>query len=264
MSESTENPKSRLSRRKTMLLVLLALVIVAPVFALVLLGMGQVSGVEFSPDDFSRRRFSYNQLPIVKWVVFKKTFDDETTQIEESLVKQKFITPIVKKKKVWHLVSESGVQLPSAECDARFLTGYLDLLDEDRNNYWDTWNTEYPDSAAIFWPQIAELARDEMYLKVADVMRTAMAVTQDKPDDLRESLDKTLAKAYLDLGSLDFELGNTERSRYRLRRSIELSPSKEAYIQRSKLLEELGLDDESQSDLEKAKSVDSINFAGDK
>lgn len=245
--------------RNTTLMIVLGFVIVAPIFALVMFGMGQISGVEFSPDDFSSRTFSYNQIPLVGWVVAQKSFVDQTPTLEQLLISNKLIKPVVNKKKVWHLVSESGVRTPSTECDARFLMGYLRKQDESGNYFWDTWNTEKPNSAKIFWPYVAQLARDEMYLKISDVMRAGIAVTKDKPIELDNELKQIVAKAYFQLGSLDFENGNAERSKYRLGRSIEYAPSREAYSVRAKVNKELGFNSESQKDSDDAKTAESID-----
>ena len=246
-----------------MLMLLLAFVVMSPIAVLVMFGMGQVIGVEFSPDDFSQRQFSYNQLPLIDYVVFKKTFEDETTPLQQSLKIKRLIKPLRNKDKVWHLVSESSSQIPSAECDARFLIGYLEKTDDDGANYWDTWNTEFPKSAKVFWPYIAELARDEMYLKVADVMRTAMTMNKDQPKKLKRTLSKSMAVAYLELGILDSETGNFERAKYRLGRSIEFMPFREAYQERAIVLKELGEASLSQADLKEAKTADELNPAGD-
>ena len=212
------------------------LALAVPVACLVLLGMGQVRGVEFSPDDFSRRSFSYNQMPFTGWVVMKKVYSDETTDIEKSLTGSRLIRSVILKKKRWHLVSEFGSRVISHQCDARFLTGYLDKYDDDGNNYWDTWNTEYPKCAKVFWPEVAELARDEMYLKVADVMRVAMSVSKDDPKPLRRELKTVLSDIYLELGALDIELGQPKRAALRLKKSVQHDPNSKA-ADKLKLLE---------------------------
>jgi len=206
--------------RMILVLVGLGLALAIPVSCLVLFGMGQVSGVEFSPDDFSRRTFSYNQMPLTDWVVVKKVYKDATTDIERSLTADRLVRSVILKKKRWHLVSEFGSSVVSHECDARFLTGYLDKLDDDGNSYWDTWNTEYPKCAKVFWPEIAELARDEMYLKIADVMQVAMNISKDKPKPFKRQLNSVLSDVYLELGTLDNDLGKLKRAQHRLKQSI--------------------------------------------
>ncbi len=227
--QDSDQDQANSSKARSILLVsLLVMLIVVPVLFLIMLGLGTVQGVEFSPDDFSRREFSYNQMPLTGWIVSKKQYVDLTSDLERSLVVNKLVPAVVLKKKRWHLVSEIGPPVISHECDARFLTGYLDKLHDEGGNYWDTWNTDFPKSAKVFWPHVAELARDEMYFKVADVMRVAMSISKDNPDSLDRSLHKTMSQAYLELGTLDSELGRLERAKYRLERSIEFDSNSKA------------------------------------
>lgn len=265
MSEqiNSTDTRSKSNVRLYVILILLAFVIASPIAALIMVGVGQVRGVEFSPDDFSRRSFSYNQLPVVDYVLFKKTYEDETPDLEIYLVGNGLIRPVLNKKKNWHLVDEAGVQVQSTDSDARFLTGYLDKRDDDGANYWDTWNTDFPKSAKVFWPYVADLARDEMYLKVADVMRTAMSINKDQPTKLDVRLKEAMAKVYLELGSIDFEIGRTERAEFRLTRSLEFLPSQQAFTQRAKVFDELGDADKANQDRSKAKSVDKITLDND-
>ena len=216
------------TRSRSIFIWLAGLILVVPVLCLVLLGLGQVSGVEFSPDDFSRRSFSYNQMPLTGWVVMKKVYSDKTSDLEKSLTADRLIRSVILKKKRWHLVSDFGSSVISHQCDARFLTGYLDKLDNDGNSYWDTWNTDFPKCAKVFWPEVAELARDEMYLKIADVMRVAMSVSKDDPVPLGPKLKAVLSDVYLELGTLDIEQGKLKRAAQRLKKSIQHDPDSKA------------------------------------
>jgi len=220
MSDQEPDPNNSTKTRMFVLSGVLGSILVLLVAGLILLGMGQVSGVEFSPDDFSRRSFTYNQMPWTGWVVFNKQYEDETGDLARSLVSTRLMRSVVLKKKRWHLISESGSSVISHQCDARFLTGYLDRLDEDGVNYWDTWNTDFPKCAKVFWPEIAELARDEMYLKIADVMQVAMNISKDKPKPFKRQLNSVLSDVYLELGTLDNDLGKLKRAQHRLKQSI--------------------------------------------
>jgi hypothetical protein len=254
----TEN---RSSKAKYFWIVLLTVTVATPIGLLILFGVGQNSGREFSPDDFSRRSFQYNQVPGLDWVLFKKTYTDVTTVLEQDLVADKLVKPVINKTKTWHLIWDSGDRdgLPSDQCDARFLTAYLDMSDDEGNNYWTPWNEKFPKCAKVFWPRVADLARDEMYLKIPDVMRVAMEVDSDQPDQFLPILDRLSAKIYLELGSLDLEMDRLERARLRLDRSIQILPSREAYQCRSDCLARMGQELESGLDLEKAQSAPEIS-----
>ena len=226
------------SKAKYLWIMLLVGVITIPIGLMFLLLSGQTSGQEFSPDDFSRRSFTYNQTPGLKWIIDKKVYTDRTTTLEESLVLDGFVTPVINTTKNWHLIQDSGSgsgQIP-AQCDARFLTDYLDMTNDEGDNYWTQWNTDHPNTAKIFWPQVADLARHEMYLKIPEVMQAAMEVKTDDADEFAEELDDLIARAYLEMGQLDRELDRLNRARVRLARSIEIRPTDEAREQLSKCI----------------------------
>ena len=243
-------------KRLFILLTCLGLALAIPVVCLIVFGIGQVTGVEFSPDDFSRRSFHYNQMPLTGWVVLKKIYTDETTDVEKSLVNSQLVPVVIPKKQRWHLVSESGVSVVSHECDARFLTGYLDKYDDDGNNYWDTWNTEYPKCAKVFWPEVAQLARDEMYLKVAPVMRVAMSISKDNPKPFERELQAVMSEIYLEMGMLDVELGRLKRAKERLERSVQHDPDSKAVQKLETLKSKLATAADEQDDDETGSEAD--------
>jgi len=239
-SEDNLNPPGGFNFKTFILISGLVFLVTSPILLMVLYGMGQVDGVEFSPDDFSRRRFTYNQLPFLGWVIAKKSYEDVTADLEQELVTTKLITPVINKQKRWDLVSESNYGLVSHQCDARFLIGYLEKSDESGANYWDSWNIDYPECAKLFWPKVAEMARDGMYLKVADVMRVAIDVGKDEPEKFEIKLNQALGEVYLELGSIDMELGKLERAEHRLSRSVEFDSTPEAVKKHADCLKQSG------------------------
>jgi len=220
-----DNQTTKTSYRWLIILVTSAVFIIT---LLIFYGAGQKSGVEFSPDDFSRRAFSYNQTPFVKWVIHRKSYADRTTSMEKNLIQSGFIQTVVNRTKTWHLIKDSGSNsaFASDQCDARFLTNYLDLSNEDGDEYWTIWSTDFPKCAKVFWPLVAELARDEMYLKIPDVMQFAMELNQDKPKRFEDSLQQIIANAYLELGEIDLELDRLERAKSRLQKASDRGDSK--------------------------------------
>jgi hypothetical protein len=191
---------------------------------------GETNGLEFSPDDFTRRRFSYNRTPYLNWVLKGESFDDRTTTLEDSLTLDGFIPTRISTTKIWHLVSDSGssADFPSDQCDARFLTRYLDLSNNEGEYIWTLWNEDHPKCAKVFWPHVANLARNEMYLKVPDIMRFAMQLKKDNVVSFTKELEEILAAAYLELGTLDLDTVNWERAASRLQQSYDLNPTEAA------------------------------------
>ena len=232
-------------------LTFVGLVLLTPVFLLVMFGLGQTSGEEFSPDDFSRRSFSYNRVPYFRWTLIKKQYVDITPALEQTLVSSGLISISKNEPQVWHLYRDSGTAFDeekSPDCDARLLVGYLDLRNSDGELLWDSWNEKYPDSAKVFWPVVASLARDEMYLAIPDIMRLALAINSDDPESLAEQLNLHVAAAYRDMAALDQHNGDLPQTAKRLSRAIEILPSRETYLRRADANQLLGNDDQAEQD----------------
>jgi len=175
---------ARSSKKYWVWATLIALLLAIPFVVLILIGSGSKSGEEFSPDDFSRRSFSYNRLPWLGWVLWNKHYTDLTGGLERNLISSGLITPVTNDPQVWHLCddfsdSPSEIVVP-VEHDARFLIGYLDLESSNGGSYWDEWNADHPKIATVLWPIVADLARKNRYLVIPDLMRTAMAMESDE------------------------------------------------------------------------------------
>ena len=189
------------------------------------------SGTEFSPDDFSVRQFSYGYDPIMGSVVRGRTFDPNFYQyIMPDLVGNKYIQPIFKKKKTWHLIEDNGAYQHgySADSDAHLLVDFLCLKDENGENKWTVWNSDHPKLAKIFWPLIAEMAQDEIYLTVGDVLTFALDGDHSKPKRFKADLREKVAEAYLKLGRIDFQNSDLESAEYRTEKSIKFHSNPEA------------------------------------
>ena len=59
--------------------------------------------------------------------------------------------------------------------------------------------------ATVLWPIVAEMARDETYLTVNDVLTFALDSDYSDPKDFEAALRQEVAKAYLKLSKIDFE-----------------------------------------------------------
>lgn len=205
-------------------------ILVAPflligIFILIIsvIALGTVSGTEFSPDDFSRRDFSYIRIPLLKWTVQGIDYEDVTSQIELSLVQDGFIAP--QNPLSWHLCNEGNLLVQPNEADARLLVNLLNLpIDVDGYRYyWKKWNDDQPELARVFWPVIADMARDEMYLAIPDIMTFAMnfpvadgnAVDADQislqRDLFQSELHELVVAAYRQHVDISRNLGNQQR-----------------------------------------------------
>lgn len=206
-----------------------------PIGMLLLFAYGTVRGSEFSPDDFTRRDFSYQQIPWLNWTVSGIEYTDITQELEQTLTTDRLIrrkTTPQGQKKNWHLFYDSAVP-DSHACDARFLTTYLDFDDWDSKTatstpFWLKWNEKFPQSAKIFWPTVADLARSEMYLTIPDVMRFALNIEQDRPETFQANLNEVTKRGWVSAGEADFHSGEYQRSAERLCRAELIDSSGES------------------------------------
>lgn len=199
---------------------------------LILVSNGSVEGREFSPDNFSIRSFRYNKVPYLDWVIAKKTTVDENPDIQQELI-DLGVLPTNATAKNWHLISEQNLSrsLLPPECDARFLTHYLELKNYSNSNNLEVfvvWNQKHPDLAPLFWPHIIEMAQQETYLKIPEIMEFALNDCPKNPTEFSDELNTLVAQAYLDLAKIDYDLGRLERARVRLQLSLEAESSVEA------------------------------------
>jgi len=191
------------------------------------------SGTEFSPDDFTVRNFSYLYEPITGSVISGRTFDDDYYSYLPSLptlVADKYIKPVFKKEKTWHLLEDNGIYYRghSADSDARLLVNFLLLFDENRENTWTVWNSDHPNLAKVLWPLIAEMARDEVYLTVGDVLTFVLDADYSDQKQFTADLRQEVAKAYLKVAKIDFQNDNLESAEHRVKKSIKFDSNADA------------------------------------
>ena len=180
------------------------------------------SGTEFSPDDFTIRNFSYRYEPVTGRVISGRAFEKDYAFSMPDLVADKYVKPIFKKEKTWHLIQDSGHYFRghSSDSDARFLVEFLGLYDENYENRWTVWNSDNPKLAKVLWPLIAEMARDEIYLTVSDVLTFALDSEHKDAKKFKTDLRQEVAKAYLKLGKIDFENSDLKSAEYRVKKAM--------------------------------------------
>jgi len=196
--------KKKQNGRIFVIITVVTTVVLIAVSYFVLPAMGERSGVEFSPDDFTCRRFNYCRLPLLNWTLrgieyHKFQNDSAKTLIDDDWIRVSGRTP-----KRWHLVSENGSthgdgKNSSVECDARFLTKYFDFNDNEDENYIMKWTEDHPQAGKVFWPLIAEMARDSLYLPIPEIMEFAIEYPKiDDPDQFNAELEQLVADAWFE------------------------------------------------------------------
>ena len=215
--------KKQSNRRFYGILTLITLIIVLPLLYLLLAAFGERSGVEFSPDDFSFRSFKYNKLPLINYTrrgIEYSPIQSATSANADTLVKDDLIRATGRVPKRWHLTSETGGKfwsdgIPTA-CDARFLTDYFYLTNDDGKVSIMQWTDDNPKSAKIYWPLIAEMARHDLYLPIPGLMEFVLEYPEpDKPenfDGFEAALLKRVGEAWYEAGITDQLKNSHERA----------------------------------------------------
>ena len=201
-------------------------VIGLPILFLIMSAMGEKTGIEFSPDDFSMRRFNYCRLPLINWTRRGIEYEDVSCPTGQTLIADDWVRVTGRIPKRWHLVSESSGYSPSRlpeECDARFLTQYFEFTDSDGANFLMKWTNENPTSAKALWPEIAELARDKLYVPIPVLLE--FAIDHPKADQDKKFVDRfnrQLSKAWLEAAKTDQLGGKHEQAISRFEKAIEI------------------------------------------
>ena len=244
-SKTRKNETAHSTERPILLVAGLFLLTAIPIGLIVVLMYGLVNGSEFSPDDFTRRDFSYYRVPWVGWTLSGIQYDDITPELGQTLTTLGFVKrpkSVPDEPKTWHLYYDAAVP-NSYACDARFLTSYLDFTDWDSTSatstpFWIKWNEQFPESAKIFWPTVADLARNEMYLIIPDVMRFAMNVTEDQPGSFQTDLNRLTRAGWITSGESKLLMGEYQQATERLLRAKLIDSSSESS---AKLTEQINL-----------------------
>lgn len=159
---------------KRVLLALLAGFFLAFVLFVTAYATGGRTGEEFSPDDFSRRRFSYvrpDWLPITFSGI---RYETTTGPVSRTLLVDGLLVPRQGSEKHWDLVEDNRMPTDSTAYDAKILCRYLDLVDIDGQHVFERWSMNHADHAAIFWPEVARLARAGRYQDVPRLMELVL------------------------------------------------------------------------------------------
>jgi hypothetical protein len=180
------------------------------VIGLAILIFGGVTGVEFSPDGFQRRWFYYHEIPLLRIQVWPISRSDLTNDLQTHLLSEKLVPPTKPEgAQRWHLVSVSRIG-GSRTGDAQILCSYLDSYRPQGDLVWLDWTKKHPDLAKVLWPAIAELAAEQLYVFVPELIDLAKSAQGEA--DLQARTDLILAERYGQLADAQQELGNHARA----------------------------------------------------
>lgn len=197
---------------------------------LILYSMSYRSGTEFCPQTFAMRGFDYRKMPITGWVVRGIEYRDHGNFVGDTLLADKWITAPPERR--WDLVSERSSwrgSITNDQCDAQFLVSALQKYEFDKatktnKNKWIIWSEKHPNCAKEFWPLVAKLARNQMYLALPDLMQFARDIADEKDvDGFKTKFEDKAAQTLIRFAKVDEATGKVSRAlaRYQLSQSID-------------------------------------------
>jgi hypothetical protein len=211
----TSRSTARQENRQLYVMAGIGLLFVIAVCIYSTLYFGFIRGQEFAADSFTRREFSFYRIPLLGLQITPIHRQDVTNDLESYLVANKLIAPRAtpEAKKRWDLVvAQRGFVDDShrllSQGEARILCEYLDAGDEKGKRIWLDWTKTHESIAKVVWPYVAEVARQELYLFVPDLL--IMARNAKDESQLRDDLEQLLADKYLAFGRIQQQLNNHE------------------------------------------------------
>jgi hypothetical protein len=170
------------------------------------LAFGARGGEEFSPTSFSRRSFYYYEIPLLRIQVTPVIRDDDTNALETLLQTKNYVTSKPPGTPRWDLVLASHAGTAAFHGDASILCNYLDATDDDGSLYWKVWTEKHPKLAAVFWPLVARVARQQLYLLEPELFE--LGAGEADPQRLAHRLAYSLAHQYRRLAEMHQALGD--------------------------------------------------------
>lgn len=214
------------------------LLIVGFMALVIAMGTAGKEGVEFSPDNFQTREFSYGRIEWLDMTTSRLQHNDTTTSLQRSLINDNLITATNTSNPTWHLVSDSETanQGDSSDFDARILHNYL------RMPFWDDWNLEKKNAvkAKAMWPAVASLARNYAYWAIPDVMDLALHQSSLSDQEFVDQVDEISVQALLQNANMHRENGDMQEAERSLDAAVNFKKTAEVLTVRAKVYDKLG------------------------
>lgn len=183
---------------------------------------GHVSGVEFSPETFSRRDFLYYEIPLVRLKVTPIMRSAHAGPVEDLVLAEKHITAAASAK-TWDLVYiQKGAASIRQESEAQVLAFFLDATDHGSASVWAKWSEQNPTLAAELWPVVQKYAQSGLYLQLPPLFRLAREATS--ASELKQELQREMATVFTEVAARAESLGNPERGKTLREQLAELPP----------------------------------------
>lgn len=145
----------------------------AVMLALMTFVFGLVTGYEFNPQTFERRMFGFYEIPLLRLQVLPLWRAEANGEVEELVTSTPYVLPEPNAPEQWHLISMQRSSQKSPPTDVQILARCLDAQDEHADSFWAEWSIKHPECATILWPEVARLARLELYVLMPPLFEAA-------------------------------------------------------------------------------------------
>lgn len=231
-------------------LIVLLLLVACAVVVYSTIQMGVISGEEFSPTTFKRRSFTYYEIPLIGIQVSPIWHKDQSSDLERFLVSDSLV-PAAKgadpKGVRWDLVYARRGEVVSHRGDAQILCNYFDARDRNEEETWLTWTKKHQELASILWPVIRDLANQELYIFIPQLME--IAERTPSTSQFSDLISQTLTTRLLELATNQRFLDRHAQAIELYTQALTRSPNEiEALQGRAESLRILGKQQESAAD----------------
>ena len=193
--------------------------------------MGAVYGVEFCPDDFSTRNFSYYEIPFTGRQMTGVSHSPYAgSEMSDAIIRDGYLTA-APKPKTWHLLQDNRTPEDSIATDSRLLYDLLQQVDENYSLKWEQWGLDHPQQAKVFWPCVSDLAKAYLYIdahKLFDFIaknsftpKTDPATQKKALAKFDKQLKKLMAEIFFSRGKDAVALNNDQDAKLYLEKAIE-------------------------------------------
>lgn len=212
--------------------ILIAALLLGGVGTLILIGIasfGLVTGEEFAPDTFQQRSYYYYHLPLIQLKITPVTRRTERHALASLLVEQGYIESKSPPKR-WDLIAAFRGGRSWRRGDAQILNFYLSAPNDQQSGigFWETWTNNHSEKARILWPEVAQLARRNLYFLIPPLFDVALEHGQ--PADLRNDLNDVLARSYEELAGAEQQMGDYQTAMRHYGEALRYDPNRPASI----------------------------------
>ena len=226
--------------------------VVLGIALLVISALSVKEGTEFSPDDFTQRKFSYAKVEWLGWTPRGIIHISTTTDFQQKLVSSGFVKLSGRQNKVWHLVEDSVSDLDSPDFDARILINYM------KSSHLQDWSFKRKNKSKskVLWPAVATLARNNAYWGISDLIELTNQTNSFSDAEFKAIVEKRLSENLALAGSSQLENEDFEAAESSLTAAISVKPTAELLRNRAKVYDSLEKTTLAEKDRQAAKLLD--------